>query len=418
MTPPTRLCNRSFIIWLIASGQSQFGSAMGGLALSFLVLHQTGQAGAMALTLAFALGPNLLMPLAGAWVDRVPLKVPLIAADLLRGALVLTVALIALRLGNVPLWVINGSAFLGGMAGIFASPASGAAFPALVPESELARANALQSSVQQGAGLLGTLLGGLLVARLGPPTALLIDGLSFLVMAGLLPLVRLPGRPPLSDLPLSDPRPSLVADLGAGLRLMGKSKLLSFAPPLSLLLNGALVTVTVLTPKLMDELGAGPGGYGLFTALEGVGALIGGAVLAGLGSRVSPRRTTAVGLVLCGSLYLVMARFTTYPALLACSLGLGLSFMVLNAPLVTLVQRLVPAAFRGRVFAVLGTASSLGMPVTLLCVSPLLDRFPASVFYGAAGLAMLLGCLGWVLIVRSERALPDLSGAAVTLAAD
>jgi MFS transporter, DHA3 family, macrolide efflux protein len=52
------------------------------------------------------------------------------------------------------------------------------------------------------------------------------------------------------------------------------------------------------------------------------------------------------------------------------------------------------------------------MPLTLLTVSPLLDRFPASVFYGAAGVAMLLGCLGWVLIVRSERVLPDLKAAA------
>jgi MFS transporter, DHA3 family, macrolide efflux protein len=274
--------------------------------------------------------------------------VALIAADLLRGALVLAVALIALELGEVPLWVVNGAALLGGLAGIFAGPAGSAAFPQLVPEAELPRANALQASVQQGAGLLGTLLGGWLVARLGPPTALLIDGLSFLVMAALLPLVRLPGRPLLTG-----PRASLTADLGAGLRLMGKSKLLSFAPPLSLLLNGALVTVTVVTPRLMEHLGAGAGGYGLFMALEGVGALAGGALLAGLGRRVPPRRATAVGLALCGVLYLVMARFTTYPVLLACSLGLGLSFMVLNAPLFTLVQRLVPAAFRGRVFAVL-----------------------------------------------------------------
>ncbi len=41
----------------------------------------------MAVTLACSVGPNLLGPLAGAWVDLLPLKVSLIAADLLRGAL-------------------------------------------------------------------------------------------------------------------------------------------------------------------------------------------------------------------------------------------------------------------------------------------------------------------------------------------
>lgn len=76
---PGILFNRSFVVWLLASAQSQLGSALGSLALSFLVLHQTGQAGQMAVTLACAVGPNLFGPLAGAWVDRLPLKVPLIS---------------------------------------------------------------------------------------------------------------------------------------------------------------------------------------------------------------------------------------------------------------------------------------------------------------------------------------------------
>ena len=415
MTSPTRLRNRSFLIWLLATGQSQLGSALSGIALSFLVLHQTGRAGSMALTLAFALGPNLLMPLSGVWVDRWPLKVPLIAADVLRGLLTLSVALLALRSGTAPLWIINGAALLGGLAGTFAIPASSAALPHLVPEDQLARANGLSGSVQQGAGLLGTLLGGALVSRFGPPIAILIDALSFLIMAALLPLVALPGR---VSVP-AGPRPSLLADLGDGLRLMRRSKLLSFVPPISLVLNSVIVLVTVVTPKLMIQLGAGAGGYGLFLALEGLGALLGGGLVALLGSRLRPRRATAAGLLACGLLYLAMAHFTAhYLALLACSLLLGLGFMVLNAPLSTLVQQMLPAAYRGRVFAVLGTASSLGTPLTLVLVSPLLDRFPASVFYGAAGAAMLLGFLGWVLIVRSERVLPDLSDTAVSLAAD
>ena len=125
MTSP--LWNRSFIIWLVGAAQSQFGTALAGLALSFLVLHQTGSAQQMALTLACTLIPNLLMPFAGVLVDRFPLKWPLIGADLLRGALQLTVGGLALAWGDVPLWVVNVAALLTGLAGTFASPASGAA---------------------------------------------------------------------------------------------------------------------------------------------------------------------------------------------------------------------------------------------------------------------------------------------------
>ncbi|MEF2277057.1 hypothetical protein V3W47_02025 [Deinococcus sp. YIM 134068] len=148
---PTTLRNRNFALWLVASGQSQFGSALASVALSFLVLEQTGSAGKMALTLACAVAPNLLMPFAGALVDRVNLKLPLIGADVARGLLQLLVGGLALAWGEVPLWVVNGAAVLMGLAGIFAGPASSAAAPSLVPPADLARANGLIGGVGQGA---------------------------------------------------------------------------------------------------------------------------------------------------------------------------------------------------------------------------------------------------------------------------
>jgi DHA3 family macrolide efflux protein-like MFS transporter len=169
------LWNRSFVVWLIGTAQSQFGSALAGIALSFLVLHQTGSARQMALTLACTLAPNLLMPLAGALIDRLPLKLPLIGADVLRGVLQLVVGGLALAWGDVPLWLINTAAVLTGVAGIFAGPAASAAVPALVPASELSRANGLIAA-WVGAWLLGTLAGGWIVAHFSPPVAIAPTG--------------------------------------------------------------------------------------------------------------------------------------------------------------------------------------------------------------------------------------------------
>ncbi|MHA0041609.1 hypothetical protein [Deinococcus sp. PEB2-63] len=102
---PDRLWNRSFLLWWLSSAQSALGSALAGIATSFLVLHQTGSAGKMGVNLALALLPGLLSPLFGTLVDRLPLKVPLILGNVLRGALQLTVGLLALR-GHVPLELI------------------------------------------------------------------------------------------------------------------------------------------------------------------------------------------------------------------------------------------------------------------------------------------------------------------------
>ncbi|GBF07664.1 putative transporter, permease component [Deinococcus aerius] len=416
--PPQTLWNRSFILWLVASGQSQLGSALASIALSFLVLHQTGSAGQMALTLACALAPNLLMPFAGALVDRVNLKLPLIGADVARGVLQLVVGGLALAWGEVPLWVVNGAALLTGFAGIFANPASSAAVPSLVPPAELARANGLLGGVGQGAWLIGTLAGGWIVSVFSPPVAIVVDGLSFFVMAALLLAVRLPGRAQPSG-----PRPSVLADVASGLRLMRRSRVLTLVPFIGLVLNATLAPVTVVTPKLMETLGAGAKGYGLFLALESAGMLLSGALIAVLGNRLPPRRATAAGLALTALIYGVMWLRPTVPVLLVCSVILGFGFGILNTPLNTLMQRMVPAEYLGRVFSVLGTVSTLGMPLSLLLLSPLLDRVALALWFGVASVLMLAGAFAWTLVALSERVAPDLHAAAavpreVTTAAD
>ncbi|PNY79391.1 MFS transporter [Deinococcus koreensis] len=403
MTPPLTLWNRSFLLWLLGSAQSRLGSALSGIALSFLVLAQTGSAGATALTLACALAPNLLMPLMGAWVDRVPLKVPLIGAALTQGLLQVAVGGLALAWGEVPLGLVNGAALLAGLANAFAQPASSAAVPALVPPGELARANGVLTSVSQGAWLLGTLAGGALVAAVSPAVAIALDGVSFLVMAGVLTQVALP-----QARPLSAATPGLLADLRAGLRLMGRSRTLSFTPLIGLLLNATLAPLLVVVPKLMGSLGAGAQGYGAFLALEAAGMVAAGALFAVLGHRLPVRRATAAGLLLTAATYGVMWAWPVLPVVLVGSAVLGFGFGILNAPLNTLLQQLVPAAYRGRVFSVLGMASSLGMPLSLLVVSPWLDRVAAPVWFGAAACLQGLGAVAWVLVVRSERQLPNL----------
>lgn len=400
---PAPLWNRSFVIWLIGSAQSQLGSALASIAMSFLVLHQTGSAGKMALTLAFALLPNLLMPLAGAWIDRVNLKLPLIGADIARGVLQLLVGGLALLWGEVPLWLVYTAAFLNGLAGIFAQPAASAAVPALVPATELARANGLLGGVAQTAWLVGTLGGGFVVSAFTPAWAIVADGISFFIMAALLPFVNLPARtaPP--------EQTHLLADVRGGLRLMRRSKTLTFAPFMALLVNAVMAPVMVVTPKLMEQLGAGAKGYGTFMALENVGMMLASALIAALGARLPLRRSIGLGFFLTAAAYAGMWLLPQTTPLMICSAIAGFSLGILNIPTMTLLQQMVPADYLGRVMSVLITVSSFGMPVSLLILSPLLDKLPLPLWFGLGAGVLLLGGVNWVLIALSERTLPDLS---------
>ncbi|AFD27618.1 MFS transporter [Deinococcus gobiensis] len=405
---PVSLWNRSFVLWLVGSAQSRFAAALASIALSFLVLHQTGRAGQMAVTLACALIPNLVMPLAGAWVDRIGLKRPLIGANVVRGLLQLTVgglALLGQQTGqDVPLWVINGAAFLTGLSSSVASPAAGAALPALVAPADLPRANGMMGSLAETMGLLGTFSGGFLVAAFSPAVAILLDGLSFLLMATLLLGVTLPNRP--EGQPTSS---SLWQDLRAGLRLMRRSWVLTVMPPLVLLVNAAIGPVLVVTPKLMETLGVGPRGYGLFLAMEGAGMLLIGVLFASLGSRLPLRACTLLGFLLSGVAQACMWLWPTYVPLLAASLVFGLGIGLINTPLGTLLQQGVPAAYLGRVFAVLSAVGAVGMPLTLLLVSPLVDRWPLSLWFGLNAVGLALGGAVWGALMRIEPHIPALA---------
>ncbi|WP_170165991.1 MFS transporter [Deinococcus radiophilus] len=175
--------HRSLIVWLLSVAQSRFGSALSGVALSFLVLDQTGSVGSLSLTLALAFLPTVLMPLAGVWLDRLNLRWVLMLTDLANAALQLSLGGAALLLGHLPPALIYAAALLGGLVGAWSQPAARSALPRLVPPEELTRAGGLLSSAVQVALLLGFLTGGLLVARLGAPLALLLDGLTYLFSA-------------------------------------------------------------------------------------------------------------------------------------------------------------------------------------------------------------------------------------------
>lgn len=260
-------------------------------------------------------------------------------------------------------------------------------------------------SLAETMGLLGTFSGGLLVAAFSPAIAILLDGLSFLLMAMLLLGVTLPNRGEKGVAPSN-----LWRDLQAGLHLMRRSRVLTVVPLLALLVNAAIGPVLVVTPKLMETLGVGPRGYGVFLALEGVGMLLIGVLFASVGSRLPLRACTLLGFVLSAVAQACMWLWPTYVPLLAASLVFGLGIGLINTPLGTLLQQGVPAAYLGRVFAVLSAVGAVGMPLTLLLVSPLIDRWPLALWFGLNALGLALGGAVWGVLMRLEPRLPPFTG--------
>src|ERR671933_2232160 len=179
-TNDSLLKNAHFLRLWIGQGTSFLGDAVSMVALVVLVVQVAGSASAVGGALIARLLPTLASPLAGVLADRLDRRLVLVACDLARTVLVLGLVF-ARDLATIYVLV-----FLMGLARTIFNPTIRAAFPSVVGEGDLTRANALIGGTFSASIMLGPALGGVLVARIGVDAAFLADATTYLVSATLL----------------------------------------------------------------------------------------------------------------------------------------------------------------------------------------------------------------------------------------
>ena len=166
---------------------SSFGTFLAAIALAIDVKDRTNSGLWVGAVLVVEFLPTIVIGLTlGPLLDRLERRSLMVAADLLRAAVFCGLPFTSSAGGIV------GLALVAGLATGFFRPAVYAGVPNLVPEDELADANALLQTVENVSWAAGPLLGGLLTAEAGPHTAYWINAVSFLVSAAL--VARIPAR--------------------------------------------------------------------------------------------------------------------------------------------------------------------------------------------------------------------------------
>jgi hypothetical protein len=349
-------------LWL-AQGVSTFGSLITHAALPFtavLLLH-AGAAQMALLAAAYLVAGVVVAPLAGPWLDRRSRKPVMLACDLARALLLLTLPLAALagRLGFGLLLAVQ--VLEGALTTVF-DVAQRSWLPELVGEAGLVRANARLASTNSVAEMGSFGIAGWLVQWLGGPLTMAIDALSYVGSACALADIR--AREPLAvpagvkDGPPARGFAAWTADARDGLRV-------AFADPALralALVEGVLFTafgmvMTCYTLYTARELALPTGPLGMVYGLGGLGSLAAALAAPRLGARLGVRACLYLGLSL-GALGLVMAVLATRgkPALALALLAAqqlvgdsGWALFLVHAD--SLRMRLAPAGARARVAA-------------------------------------------------------------------
>ncbi|GHO86452.1 MFS transporter [Dictyobacter formicarum] len=163
-------------------------------ALPFYVYARTNSALIAGLTfMATALPWVLLSSVAGVFVDHWNYKRTMIIADLARAVFILMLLLVVV----VPqlFWLVYVVSFLEACITQFFNPASVALAPQIVSKDQLQVANSLGSMGASFSRLVGPLLGGMLLSLLGPASAFIADGLSYIGSVVMIALVLVPTTP-------------------------------------------------------------------------------------------------------------------------------------------------------------------------------------------------------------------------------
>lgn len=260
------------MVW-IATVASNVGTWMNDVGASWMMTTLNPDPLMIALVQAAGSLPMFLFALpSGVLADIVDRRKYMLFAQI--WMLLTAAGLGALALGGmVTPGVLLGAAFLLSMGAAMSAPAFQAIVPSLVPASDLPQAVALNSLGINISRAIGPALGGLVLSFAGPSAVFLINAVS--VVGVMVVLYR--WKPPQS--PKRLPPEHFLPAIRTGVRYVQSAPVLRIvlARSVAFFLFGS-AGWALLPLVARQELGAGPGGYGILLTSIGLGA-VGGALL-------------------------------------------------------------------------------------------------------------------------------------------
>ncbi len=374
---------------LFFSGQlvSLVGTWMQNVAQAWLVYRLTGSAVLLgAVGFAGQIPIFLLATVGGVVADRYSRHRVVVATQ--TASLLLAFALAALTLtGAVHIWHIFTLAALLGAVNAFDIPARQAFIVEMVEREDLINAIALNSSMFNGARVVGPAIAGVLVAWIGEGWCFFVNGVSYLaVIAGLL-MMRLPRRAALAE-----PREPVLERVIEGFRFVIGNPPIHALLMLLGLVSVASMPYTVLMPIFADQiLHGGARGLGLLMGASGVGALAAALLLAARRGVKGLGRVVAAAAGAFGVSLIAFAYSRDFRLSLALMLPVGFSLMLQLGSSNTLIQTMTPDRLRGRVMAVYSMMFMGMAPIGALFAGVAAHRLGAPAVVAIGGAASLAG---------------------------
>ncbi|TMW70983.1 MFS transporter [Alteribacter natronophilus] len=402
------LKNRNVRIYLAGAGISRMGNVVAGMAFLFLAYELTGSA---VLTTGIAAAqalPYLFFGLiGGAVADRADKKRLMIAMDLLRVPLVLSLV-VFYQLDLLGYGGLVAAAFALQTCGCFYNPAYRAVLPLITAEEERTTVNGLYDSVTRGVQVGGPVISVVLLTFAETIHFFTFDAITYVISAAL--IFRLSWREPVRN--VEEKTESIFSSLAEFFRWVKRqreARTLFLVTFVMVFFNtwvwqvGLLMLMTETTVRAEEW-------YSGLMGWFGAGVITANLLVPFIWKRMS------LGLYLAGSAVwgagiLVIGLGTALPVYFIGAGIVALGLPVAGLARVYLLQTLVPAGMLGRGFsfnAVLLYGSNV---ISLGVYGVLALAFPLKVLFVFSGSVMILAACGGLLLERKRRGIQLQEGA-------
>ena len=388
------LRNRNFALLWMGQSISLVGDIMFMFSINWLILEKTGS--------ALQVGGNLLVTvisdvvfssIAGVLADRWNRRRLMLGSDLLRGGLVLALA-IALGLTPFSIWYIYITNFFLTSISSFFFPTYQAVIPGVLDREALVTGRSLTISTARLLQALGSALSGLLIVAFSVEWGIVINALSFFISALTIFLAQIPQATAPSQKSLTIA--TLLGDVLEGWRLIRESMVLASLFLLFTLGDfGAAFTWPVHVVFAEKVLKGGPQLYGYLASVSLVGGFL-GAFFVGRYNKWF-KKHAGLSYFLANSIWglfcILFGLTSSIPLALVYRFAIGWSLSMIHVPISALVDVNTPDSHRGRVWASIIMGSSVASTVSIGLSGLIADHWSARASYVIAGVILLITAL-------------------------
>jgi MFS family permease len=392
------LRHRNYRLFFGGQSLSLIGTWMTQVAMSWLVYRLTDSPWLLGIVgFSGQIPAFFLMPFAGVWVDRWDRHRVLKVTQALAMLQSLSLAALALS-GRIQVSHIMFLAVFQGVINSFDMPARQSFVVEMIEDrADLANAIALNSTIFNGARLIGPSIAGAVIAVAGEGFCFLIDGLSYIPVIASLVLMRTRSSVPKI-------RQNVLSELRDGWKYIA-----GFAPIrsiLTLIASFSLVgfPYSVLLPVFASTvLHGGPHTLGFLTAASGVGALVSAITLALRKTIVGLGRMIAIVAFSFGAALIALGISSSLWLTLPLMMILGFSMMQMMAASNTIMQTMLQEDKRGRVMSFYSLSFMGILPFGSLIAGALANRIGAPLTVIVGGLLCILVAIWFSLRLKHVR---------------